>query len=70
MDFQELRKEDVQREFAKLETSDLSESTKRDYKLFVRIFVGWVLLAERSLRRFKTETSPAIPLFLSGTFQY
>lgn len=41
MDFQELRKEDVQREFAKLETSDLSESTKRDYKLFVRIFVGW-----------------------------
>lgn len=42
MDFQELRKEDVQREFAKLETSDLSESTKRDYKLFARIFVGWV----------------------------
>jgi integrase len=31
-----------QREFAKLEMSDLSESTKRDYKLFVRIFVGWV----------------------------
>lgn len=41
-DFRELCKEDVQREFAKLETSDLSENTKRDYKLFVRIFVGWV----------------------------
>jgi site-specific recombinase XerD/ribosomal protein L40E len=41
-DFRELGKEDVQREFAKLEMSDLSESTKRDYKLFVRIFVGWV----------------------------
>jgi integrase/recombinase XerD len=41
-DFRELSKEDVQREFAKLETSDLSDNTKRDYKLFVRIFVGWV----------------------------
>lgn len=41
-DFRELDKEDVQREFAKLETSDLSESTKRDYKLFVRTFIGWV----------------------------
>ena len=41
-DFRELCKEDVQREFAKLETSDLSENTKRHYKLFVRIFVGWV----------------------------
>jgi site-specific recombinase XerD len=42
LDFQELRKEDVEREFAKQETSDLSESTKRDFRLFVRIFVGWV----------------------------
>jgi site-specific recombinase XerD len=42
-DFERLTKEDIQREFAKLESSSLKESTKRDYKVLVRFFIGWVL---------------------------
>ncbi|MFX1487383.1 MAG: tyrosine-type recombinase/integrase [Promethearchaeota archaeon] len=41
-DFDKLTKEDIQREFAKLESSGLRDSTKRDYKILVRFFVGWV----------------------------
>jgi site-specific recombinase XerD/ribosomal protein L40E len=41
-DFDLFTKEDVQREFAKVESSSLKESTKRDYKILVRFFIGWV----------------------------
>jgi len=41
-DFELFTKEDVQREFAKVESSSLKESTKRDYKILVRFFIGWV----------------------------
>ncbi len=40
--FELFTKEDVQREFAKIESSSLKESTKRDYKILVRFFIGWV----------------------------
>lgn len=41
-DFELLTKQDIQGEFAKLESSTLKDSTKRDYKVIVRFFVGWV----------------------------
>lgn len=41
-DFDKLTKEDIQKEFAKLESSSLRDSTKRDYKILVRFFVAWV----------------------------
>ena len=41
-DFESLAKQDIQREFARLENSSLKETTKRDYKLLVRYFLGWV----------------------------
>lgn len=40
--FSDLTREDVQREMARLEISNLGDSTKRDYKVFVRLFIGWV----------------------------
>jgi len=41
--FEGFTKEDVQSEFAKLEASSLKESTKRDFKILTRFFIGWVL---------------------------
>jgi site-specific recombinase XerD len=41
-DFGLLTKDDVQRTFAALEASALKETTKRDFKILVRFFVGWV----------------------------
>jgi len=41
--FSGLTKGDLQHEMAELENSNLSDSTKRDYKVFVRLFIGWVL---------------------------
>jgi site-specific recombinase XerD len=41
-DFGLLTKDDIQRTFAVLEASALRETTKRDFKILVRFFVGWV----------------------------
>jgi hypothetical protein len=41
-DFMLLTKDDIQTAFAAVEGSSLKESTKRDYKILVRLFIGWV----------------------------